>query len=388
MRNDEMAATQAALDALQAVSAGAKAGTGAASAFLQVTSKVHEKKCVKCQKETEKLVGLAKKLGSPELLQVVSELTQRSASKQLYSPEGFEPVKDLLRQLITRLEEEQSAETSHHDWCETEKSSSETAQGDREATIKTLQTEVEFLTTSTAQLKTELTFLADEYDRVKGETEEATRIRSEAHEVFAKAKADHDEVIGAIEKAMEALGDKYSLLQKHQVIKHKNVMKARTNLWAEHKTQVKSKASGKASPFADYQSGSGAAGSATEMLEDLLSRYSAARTQLVGDEEAAVSAYKQLMATNKQFMKDTQNTLNTKMAERRGKLNKMKNAKEDLKTNFLELQELGQYLQDLRPSCDDIRSTFEERKRRREAEIAALKECLEVLSDPSAMSDV
>merc|ERR1719263_654208 len=144
------------------------------------------------------------------------------------------------------------------------------------------------------------------------------------------------------------------------------------NLWAKHTSQAqhKSQVKGKESPFADYQSGS------------------AARTQLVGDEEAAVAAYKQLMATNKQFMKDTQNTLNSKMSERRGKLNQMKNAKEDLKTNFVELQEVGQYLQDLRPSCDDIRSTFEERKRRREAEIAALKECLEVLSDPSAMSEV
>jgi DNA repair exonuclease SbcCD ATPase subunit len=392
MRNDEMAATQAALDALQAVSAGAKSGVGAASsAFLQVSSKGRTRSCPKCEKETAKLLQLSQKLHSAELIQVVSELTQRQASKALYSPDGFEPVKELLRKLIERLEEEQSAETSHHDWCETEKSSSEQAQRDREKTIKDLQTEVEFLTTNTAQLKTELTFLADEFDRVKYETEEATRIRNEAHEVFAKAKADHDEVIGAIEKAMEALGDKYSLLQKQTHLKrHQNVMKARTNLWAEHKSQAKAKDKSKAkgSPFADYQSGSGSAGSATEMLEDLLSRYSAARTQLVGDEEAAVAAYKQLMAANKQFMKDTQNTLNSKMSERRGKLNKMNNAKIDLKTNFVELQEVGTYLQDLRPSCDDIRSTFEERKRRREAEIAALKECLEVLSDPSAMSDV
>merc|ERR1719388_548135 len=111
-------------------------------------------------------------------------------------------------------------------------SSSEQYQRDREKTIKDLQTEVEFLTTNTAQLKTELTFLADEYDRVKGETEEATRIRNEAHEVYAKAKADHDEVIGAIEKAMEALGDKYSLVQKQAIVKrHKNMIKSRTNLW-------------------------------------------------------------------------------------------------------------------------------------------------------------
>merc|ERR550537_668834 len=96
-------------------------------------------------------------------------------------------------------------------------------------------------------------------------------------------------------------------------------------------------------------------------------------------------AYKQLVATNKQFLRDTENTLNSKMPERRGKLNRMKDAKEQLKISFTELQEIATYLQDLRPSCDDIRSSFEERKRRREAEISALKECLDVLSDPSAL---
>ena len=44
-----------------------------------------------------------------------------------------------------------------------------------------------------------------------------------------------------------------------------------------------------------------------------------------------------------------------------------------------------QYIADLRPSCDDIRVSFEERKKRREAEIAALKETLAVLEDPSMM---
>merc|ERR1719158_1320684 len=121
------------------------------------------------------------------------------------------------------------------------------------------------------------------------------------------------------------------------------------------------------------------------MLEDLLGRYSTARTQLMRDEDHAIAAFKNLMAENKQFLRETQMTFNSKMSERRGKLNRLKNSKGELKTSFTELHELSQYLIDLRPSCDDIRSTFDERKRRREAEIAALKECLEVLSDPSAI---
>jgi len=380
MRNDEMAATQAALDAFQAVSAGAKSTVGGLiqESLIQLTGTGRMMKCPRCQSEMKKLVSLSTKLHSSALMEVASQLTQRS-KKGFYEPAGFEPVKDLLRQLITRLEEEQSAETSHHDWCETEKATSVEAQGDREKRTQELQTEIEFLTTNTAQLKTELEFLAGELARVKAETEEATRQRNEAHEVFVKAKKDHDEVIGAVEKAMQALGGQYALLQAKAIEK-------RSSAVTLHKQAAKGK--GKQSPFSDYQSGSSSGGSAIDMLQDLLSRYSAARTQLVGDEEAQLTAYKALMKANKQFMTDTENTHNSKMAERRAKLNKLANGKDEVKTNFVELQEITAYLQDLRPSCDDIRSTFEERKRRREAEIAALKECLEVLSDPSAMSDV
>merc|ERR1719316_209179 len=209
-------------------------------------------------------------------------------------------------------------------------------------------------------------------DRVASETKKATSNRNSAHEAFVKAKADHDEVIDALEKATAALGAQYSFVQQQKLQKRALV--------SRHQAKVAQ------SPFADYAGGSGAAGSAVEMIEDLLNRYNAARTQLVGDEDAATASYKEMMASNKQFVSDTKNTFQSKMAERRSKLGRLANAKDELKVNFTELQEIAQYLQDLRPSCDDIRSTFEERKRRREAEIAALKECLEVLSDPSAMS--
>lgn len=365
MRNEEVAATQAALDALQSISAGAKSGV-----FFQTRgvgfAKAH--KCAKCKGEAQKLLSLSKSLKSGVLMQVAGEMTQRQMAKG-----DFEPVKELLRTLISRLEEEQSAESSHEDWCNTEKASSQKGQADREESIKRLQSEIEFLTTNIAQLKTELDFLGDEITRVKEESKVATEGRNEAHEVFVKAKSDHDEVISAIEKAMESLGAQYSLLQGKAKAKGKRI-------------QSHQGAATKESPFSDYSSGSGGAGSAMEMLEDLLGRYSTARTQLVRDEDNAASAYKTLMAANKQFLRETEMTFNSKMSERRGKLNRLKNGKEELKTSFTELHEISQYLQDLRPSCDDIRSTFEERKRRREAEIAALKECLDVLSDPTAIS--
>merc|ERR1719378_992426 len=104
------------------------------------------------------------------------------------------------------------------------------------------------------------------------------------------------------------------------------------------------------------------------------------------DETTAVSAYTELMKINKQFITDTTNDKNAKTVERRGMIEELKTDKEELRSAFTELHEIATYLQELRPKCDDIRSTFEERKKRREAEIAALKEALEVISDPASMS--
>merc|ERR1719214_356138 len=141
----------------------------------------------------------------------------------------------------------------------------------------------------------------------------------------------------------------------------------------------------KDSPFASYASGAGSGASAMQMLQDLVNRYSSARTQLVQDEEAAAKAHADLLAHNEQFRKDTTQTKQAKETEKRQKNERLGNAKVELAANRQELAEVVQYIADLRPSCDDIRVSFEERKKRREAEIAALKETLAVLSDPSMM---
>merc|ERR1719262_1625441 len=96
MRNDEMAATQAALDALQAVSLGAKEGVGLLQGAKKKAGLVQTgRKCTQCQKQAKKLIELSKKLGnSSALLEVATDLSQRTAG--FYDEKSFEPVKELL----------------------------------------------------------------------------------------------------------------------------------------------------------------------------------------------------------------------------------------------------------------------------------------------------
>ena len=57
--------------------------------------------------------------------------------------------------------------------------------------------------------------------------------------------------------------------------------------------------------FASYSSGNASGGSALQMLQDLVNRYSSARTQLVQDEEAAAKAHADLLAHNEQSPRGT-----------------------------------------------------------------------------------
>jgi len=365
LRQAERAATQAALDALQSISVGNAAAKGSAPpAFVQVAATTAMKTQAKARRAAENLASAGFNMDSPQLAMIGLALQSRQAPAEAgalggigatggFSQDSMEPVKNLLSELIRRLEEEQSAESSHHDWCEEEKSTSTDAQAEREHQIHGLKEHVDQTTTTVSQRKSEVLFLQDELARVAKETEEAVAIRKQEHEVFVHAKADHDEVISALETAITALSGQYSFLQ------------------------------GQQSPFGSYQSGSDGAASVIEMLQDLLNRYSQARQELVQSETDAQAAHEKLLAENEQFRVDTTQLKNDKTAERRAMLGELTNSKSELKVALIELQQVNKYLQDLRPSCDDIRSTFEERKKRREAEIAALKEALEVISDPA-----
>jgi len=367
MRSAEMTATQAALDALQEVTAAA----GRTGVFMQgavlLQGKMSTKvRCSQCGAAVQNLFAVGAQTHNAALVQLgtaIQSQLQVSAGQPTayFDGKAMDPVKNLLHEMIVKLEDELAAEVSQKEWCDNEKATSAAAKAERETNIADLEAEIEALTTAIQQLTSEIQFLQSELVRIQQETDAAIRLREEEHNTFVKAKEDHDNVISALEKAMQALGGQYGFIQLH-ALSH-----------------------GKQSPFAEYASGGGAGASAMEMLQDLLNRYSEARTELVTSEETAQKAHEDLLRKNEQFRKDTTQTKQAKETEKRQKTERLGNARVELSANRQELAEVVQYIADLRPSCDDIRVSFEERKKRREAEIAALKETLAVLEDPSMM---
>jgi hypothetical protein len=294
----------------------------------------------------------------------VRQLAQEPAA--YYNAEAMNPVKNLLKQLIDRLTDELNAETSHKDWCDNEKKNSADEKLKREQLISALGAEIPQLKTTIASLTSDIDYAAAEIQRNYDEMESAKQIRSDAKGQYDVAKADHDEVITALTTAISKLSA-ISLLQ------------ARAGKRAAVHAKAAVRAKGKQSPFSEI--GDTGAGGATDMLTDLLNKYTSARTQLIQEEDDAVAAQKQYLTTAEQFRTETTQTKQSLSSSKLLKEQRLGDAETELTTAGVELQQVTTYIADLAPSCDDIRVSFEERKQRREAEIQALKEALQVLDE-------
>merc|ERR1719380_411478 len=110
---------------------------------------------------------LGKQVQSPVLIQTISRLRQDYMSEDqasFYDNSKFGPVLKLLNDLIAKLEEEQNAETSQHEWCETEKDNSVASKTEREKNIQNLKQSIESLTVAIDQLKSEILFVQSEIE--------------------------------------------------------------------------------------------------------------------------------------------------------------------------------------------------------------------------------
>jgi len=360
-RTKEVFSTRQALESLRSVSGGAISLVQAAKkkprrTLLQVdesTVPLKQARALRKLAEADRSAALLE--ASVALRRLDTAAARKSGGG--FAPEAMNPVTDLLRQLIARLQEEASAETSHSEWCENEKATATEAKTGRTATIASLEQEIPRLETSIQMTQREIAFAKETLTRIADENVAASAVRSTASEEFNRAKGDHEEVIRALDSALSALnGVRFSLAQ--------------TGTKTTHTT--------KQSPFTAV-SEAPAAASAVQLLQDLRNQYFAAKTDLENEEADQQAAYQQTLQANEVFRRATQQTLHTKEAELRQFKQRKTEALNELDGARVELGQVTQYLADLRPSCDDIRSTFEERQRRRETEIQALQAALSAL---------
>jgi chromosome segregation ATPase len=309
--------------------------------LLQVKRSVDDADAEKRQRVTSILRNLAQQ----GHVYALSQLASEAAS------DPFGKVKGLIESMIDRLMQEAAAESDQKAFCDSEMAKSRGKQKDLAARADMHTVRIEKSEAGKAKLKEAISTLTTEIAEIDAGMKEATDLRMKEKEEFDASSAEYRQSADAVANAIQVLQSYYagSFVQVQQA-----------PVLGGAKSDIGS--------------------TIISMLEVAESEFTQLLSEATAAENAAATAFEKL---------SSKNTLArvAKIDEVKGKGSELKtlemnllNYKEDRETTGKELDAVLAYLDKLKPQCETKVVSFAERKAKREADIAGLKEALAILS--------
>merc|ERR1719502_975397 len=324
--------------------------TGAAAdraySFLQIgtVSKAGTKTKEVKQHVLDLLQSLAQKINDKQL----SLLAQRIQSAAMLGEDPFAKIKGLISEMIEKLEAEAAKEAAHKAFCDKEMSETKAKKEDKETELDDLSTKIDKATSKIAKLTEEIATLSKELGEIAAAQKKADEMRQEQAAAWAAAKADYEQGLEGVGMALQVLRDYYAE-------KDESFIQGDKDAFLQGKmgqgVQKHSKATG---------ASTGIIG----MLEVVESDFS----KLLSQGNAIATTEKETAVKYK--------TKDSKETEAR-----LAGLKEDKEVASKEHDAIMDYWEKLQPMCIAKPEPYAERKRRREAEIAGLKEALTILEE-------
>jgi len=288
---------------------------------------------------------LARKHKSTMLAQLASQM----ASAVRFSDDPFAKVKGLISDMIGRLEDDAADDASHKAYCDKELAETNEKKADKTTVIEKVSTSIDQKSASSTKLKEEVAVLQKELAELAASQAQMDKLRQEEHDLFLKNKADMEAGLAGIKLALKVLREYYG-------------------------TEGKS-----------HEAAEGSSSGIVALLEVVESDFSKGLAGMVSDEETAQTAYESETKENEieKATKDKDVEYKTKEAISLDKA--VAEAQADLSDYQKELDAIMEYLKKLEEECVAKPDTYAERKARREAEIAGLKEALSILESETAL---
>jgi hypothetical protein len=322
-----------------------------------------------------KIKHMAKKLNSVDLNLLAMKI----------AADPFAKVKDLIQQLITRLLTESQNEATQKGWCDTELGKAQSDRDFRMTDTKKLSAKAQVHEADKKNQEETITTLTTEIAELQADHVEVTKIRENEKAENKKVLEDSREGLTALEKALATLKKFYG--------------KASRANQGGYVSLAQSKAKGKQSPAEADMAAAGQSGKPVANYEG----NQAGGTGIIGILEIIQSDFKRSIAMAEAAEKESYAQYSEYNKEAKASLSSktkaLGNAKDDLKIasgdlvgtlNKLKdnqkLLDLSlQALETLRPACIDTGMSWDEKVKRRDAEIQALKDALEVFNDPNGL---
>merc|ERR1719274_327047 len=235
---------------------------------------------------------------------------------------------------------------------------SKKSQDEKTMKLDKLQTRIDDSEAKITELTEGVKTLEAEIAEIDKAQSEATKIRTKEHEEYAKASKDFKESAEAVAKAIEVLKNFYegSFLQ----VSSKTALKSKQPEFGGAKSDI--------------------AHTIISVLEMSEEDFTTLLAEAEATEDEAAKAYEKLTDENKISKATKMTEAKAKASEAKSLKVQLEHSKEDHAAVSKELDAVLAYLDKLKPECESKAMSYEERKAAREAEIAGLKEALEILS--------
>jgi hypothetical protein len=346
-RSEELAALDKAKTILKEKTGGAAERS---YSFLQL--EVKSRVSSKAQLVKDRVLALVQGMANKEGDKMMSLLAQRVQSAMLTSADPFAKVKGMIQEMIEKLVAEAQKEASHKAFCDKEMSETKAKRDDKQGDLDTLNAKIDKATSKIAKLKEEIATLQGELAAIAKAQKEADSMRAQEGAAWKEAKADYESGVEGVGMALQVLRDYYA--EKEEAFVQTTHDKA-----------------------------TGAASGIIGMLEVVESDFSKNLAEGSAAEAMAVEAYEKLTQDNKIATTEKETAVKYKTKDQKETEAALIGLKEDADGTSKELAAVLEYWDKLQPMCVAKPESYEERKKRREAEIAGLKEALRILEEES-----
>jgi len=316
------------------------------------------------------VVALVKRLARQHHSSALAQLASRVVAVLQYGASNgedpFVKVKGLIQDMITQLQEEAAAEAQEKAYCDEQLAKTKAKKEELDDDIEKLTVKSDQATSKSAKLKEEVQELESELAALTKLQAEMDKIRQETHAEYVTAKDDLELALGGVRKALGVLREYYggaALLQDGSPM-------------AALMQQPE--------PPPPHEKSTGAGQGIISILEVCESDFAENLAKENTEEQDAQSEYDKTTQENKvaKTLKEQDVKFKTQEIKALGKaLSELTADKESAESEHAAVME---YYEKIKERCIAKPETYEERKARREAEIAGLKEALSILENETA----
>jgi len=311
------------------------------------------------------VVSLVRKLAETQHSAALSQLASKIGTIIRYSSKSgddpFAKIKTLINEMIAKLEKEAAAEASEKAYCDEEMGKTKAKKGELSDAIEKATAKIDEFTATSIELKEDVKELQKELAELEAAQAEMDKIREEEHADYVVTKKDLEDGLKAIGMALDVLRDYYG---------------AKEGLFLQDTDMAFMK---QPSAPQKHEKSSGAGGSIISMLEVAESDFANNLAEEETEEAAAQEEYDKVTQENKVTKMTKDQDVKYKTKEFTALDKEVSELSADRDGSQEELDAVLAYYEKIKDRCVAKPDPYEERKKRREAEIAGLKEALSIL---------